>query len=403
MSNYYSRISGWGMYAPERVLTNHELSEMVDTNDEWIVSRTGIRERHIAAEGQATVDMAVRASRVALESAGLEANELDFIILATSTPDYLAPPVSSILQDQLGASKAGAMTLVAGCTGFVYGLITASQFIHAGAYKNILVVGSETLSYAMDWEDRNTCVLFGDGAGAVVVSRSDTPGGMQSMVLGSEGDGWEAIIVPGIGSHAETTPETLARKDHKLKMNGRQVFKFATRAMTDAVTQVVSDASLTINDIDLLIPHQANQRIIDLSVRRLGMDPNKVMVNLDRYGNTSAASVPIALVEALEQDRIQDGDRIVMVAFGTGLTYGACVWEWQAETVDEEAILVTNWPVPETWREYAQDMRSAAWRMQVQAKTKASDAMMAAMLPLYTFQKGVKKRLQLEDDEKRES
>ena len=403
MSNYYSRISGWGMYAPERVLTNHDLSQMVDTTDEWIFSRTGIRERRIAAEGQATVDMSLRASRAALEVAELEVDELDLIILCTSSPDYLAPPASSILQDQLGTTKAGAMTLVAGCTGFMYGLTTASQFVQTGVYKNVLVVGTETLSFAVDWEDRNTCVLFGDGSGAVVVSRSDTPGGLQSMVLGSEGDGWDALIVPGIGSHAEMTPETLARKDHKLKMDGRRVFKFATRAMTDSVTQVVADANLTINDIDLLIPHQANQRIIDLSVRRLGMDPSKVMVNLDRYGNTSAASVPIALVEALEEGRIQEGDRIVMVAFGTGLTYGACVWEWQAEEVEGEAILVTNWPVPEAWRDYALEMRSAAWRMQVQAKTKASDAMMAAMLPLYTFQKGMKKRLQLEEGEGEET
>jgi len=397
MNHYYSRISGWGMYAPERVLTNHDLSLMVDTNDEWIVSRTGIRERHIAAEGQATVDMSVRAARVALENAGLEADDLDLIILCTSSPDYLAPPASSILQDQLGSTKAGAMTLVAGCTGFMYGLTTASQFVQNGVYENVLVVGTETLSFAVDWEDRNTCVLFGDGSGAVIVSRSETPGGLQSMVLGSEGDGWDALIVPGIGSLNEITPETLARKDHKLKMDGRRVFKFAVRAMTNAVTQVVADAGLTIHDIDLLIPHQANQRIIDLAVRRLGIDPEKVMVNLDRYGNTSAASVPMALVEALEEGRIQEGDRIAMVAFGTGLTYGACVWEWQPETVAEEPILVTNWPVPEAWREYAQDMRAAAWRMQVQAKTKASDAMMAAMLPLYTFRKGVKKRLQLEN------
>lgn len=403
MSHYYSRISGWGMYAPERVLTNHELSQMVDTTDEWIVSRTGIHERRIAAEGQATVDLSLRASRAALEVAGLEAKELDLIILATSSPDYLAPPASSILQDQLGATKSGAMTLVAGCTGFVYGLTTAAQFVQTGSCKNVLVVGAETLSFAVDWEDRNTCVLFGDGAGAVVVSRSDTPGGLQSMMLGSEGDGWDALIVPGVGSHAEMTPETLARKDHKLKMDGRRVFKFATRAMTDSVTQVVADAGLTINDVDLLIPHQANQRIIDLAVRRLGMDPEKVVVNLDRYGNTSAASVPIALVEAMEEGRIQEGDRIVMVAFGTGLTYGACVWNWQAEEVEEESILVTNWPMPEAWQDYAQEMRTAAWRMQVQAKTKASDAMMAAMLPLYTFQKGMKKRLQLEDGEETDS
>lgn len=196
MNHYYSRISGWGMYAPERVLTNQDLSLMVDTNDEWIVSRTGIRERRIAAEGQATVDMSLRAARAALEKAELEADDLDLIILCTSSPDYLAPPASSILQDQLGSTKAGAMTLVAGCTGFMYGLTTASQFVQNGVYEHVLVVGTETLSFAVDWEDRNTCVLFGDGSGAVIVSRSETPGGLQSMVLGSEGDGWDALIDP---------------------------------------------------------------------------------------------------------------------------------------------------------------------------------------------------------------
>ncbi|RME85364.1 MAG: ketoacyl-ACP synthase III [Caldilineae bacterium] len=393
MSNYYSKISGWGMYVPERVLTNHDLAQMVDTSDEWIVTRTGIRERRIAAEGQATVDMSLRATQQALERAGLQADDLDLIILATSTPDYLCPPASSVLQDRLGASRAGAMTLVAGCTGFLYGLITAAQFVQTGAYRHVLVVGGETLSYAMDWTDRNTCVLFGDGAGAVIVSRSDQPGGLQTMMLGSDGSGWDALLLPGIGSITPLTPEVLENKGHKLKMNGRAVFKFATRVMVEAVTQVVTEAGLTMNDIDLLIPHQANERIIDLAIRRLGFDREKVMVNLDRYGNTSAASVPLALCEALDQGRLRPGDRVVMVAFGAGLTYAACLWEWQPEEVSEEPILVTNWPVPESLRETAQQVRTAAWRMQVQARAKASDAAMAIMLPLYTFRKGVKKRL----------
>ncbi len=393
MSLYYSKITGWGHYAPERILTNDDLAQMVDTSDEWIRTRTGIRERHIAAEGQATVDQAYHASVQALERAGISAADLDLIILATSTPDYLCPPASSMLEDRLGASKAGAMTLIAGCTGFVYGLATAAQFVQTGMYEHVLVVGAETLSYAVDWEDRNTCILFGDGAGAVIVSRSHTPGGLQSMILGSEGSGWDALIAPGIGSHAPMTVETLERKEHKLRMNGRQVFKFATRVMTEAVTEVLSDAELTIHDVDVLIPHQANARIIDLAVRRLGIDKDKVIINLDRYGNTSAASVPLALAEALDSGRVQPGDTVVMVAFGAGLTYAATVWQWQPETADEEPILVTNWPVPETMRVQAQRVRTAAWRLQVQARTKASDAAMSLMLPLYTFRKGVKKRL----------
>jgi len=200
MSHYYSKISGWGMYAPDRILTNDDLAQMVDTNDKWIRSRTGIRERHIVAEGEATVDQSLHAAQQALQRAGITAADLDLIILASSTPDYFCPPASSILEDRLGATKAGAMTLVAGCTGFLYGLITAAQFVQAGTYEHVLVVGAETLSYVVDWEDRNTCVLFGDGAGAVVVSRSQTPGGLQSMMLGSEGSGWDALIAPGIGS-----------------------------------------------------------------------------------------------------------------------------------------------------------------------------------------------------------
>ncbi|NOX63783.1 MAG: ketoacyl-ACP synthase III [Chloroflexi bacterium] len=397
MNRVYSQITGWGCYAPERVLTNADLEKMVDTSDEWIVSRTGIRERHIAAPGEATVAMSLQASRRALEKAEISADELDLIILATSTPDYLCPPASSMLQDELGASRAGAMTLVTGCTGFLYGLITAAQFIETGAYKHVLVVGTETLSYGVDWEDRNTCVLFGDGSGAVVLSQSQTPGGLQSMLLRSEGDGWDALILPGIGSRTELTPEVIERKDHKLKMDGRRVFKFATRVMTDAVLEVLTDAGLTIDDVDLLIPHQANKRIIDLAVRRLGIAPDKVMVNIERYGNTSAASVPLALCEALAEGRIEPGDRIVMVAFGAGLTYAACVWQWQSEEVEEEPILVTNWPVPESLQLMAQEMRTAAWRMQVQARTAASDAAMAVMLPLYAFRKGVKKRLSKEE------
>ena len=394
MSLYHSRISGWGMYVPDRILTNDDLARMVDTSDEWIFSRTGIRERRIASDEQATVDLSIEAAQAAITRAGITAADLDLIILATSTPDYLCPPASSLLQDRLGASRAGAMTLIAGCTGFLYGLITASQFVQTGAYRHILVVGGEKLSYGIDWEDRNTCVLFGDGAGALIVSRSEQPGGLQTMILGSEGSEWDALVLPGIGSRTPLTHDVIDRRDHKLKMDGRRVFKFATRVMTDAVLDVVSQAGLTINDIDLIIPHQANDRIIDLAIRRLGIDRSKVMVNLERYGNTSAASVPLALVEAIEQGRLQPGDRVVMVAFGAGLTYGACLWEWQPDEVADAPILVTDWPVSESFQIQAQRLRTAAWRVQVQARTKASEAAMAVMLPLYTFRQGVKKRLQ---------
>ncbi len=394
MTQYFSKITGWGMYVPENVLTNHDLEKMMDTNDEWIVTRTGIRERRIVYEGEATVSMSVKASQRALEKAGISAEDLDLIILASSTPDYLVPPASSIIQDQLGATKAAAMTVVAGCSGFVYSLNTAAQFIQTGAYEHILVIGAETISAGIDWEDRGTAILFGDGAGAVIVSRSLQPGGLLSMKMGSDGSGWDALIVPALGTRNYPSHENIEKKEHKLKMKGRPVFKFATRVMSDATVDVVTQAGLTMDDIDVLIPHQANQRIIDLALRRLNFPAEKTIVNLDRYGNTSAASVPLAMIEALEDGRIKDNDKVVMIAFGAGLTYAAAVWQFQPMEVspEDEAILVTNWPVDSAFQRKMQEMRAAAFKMKVQARTKASEASMAIMLPLYSFRKGLKKR-----------
>lgn len=393
MTHYHSKITGWGMYVPERVLTNQELAAMVDTTDEWIVTRTGIRERRLAAADQTTVDMALIASQQAMDRAGIAADDLDLIILASSTPDYFCPPSSSLLQHRLGASRTGAMTLVTGCSGFVYGLISAAQFIQTGAYRQVLVVGSEKLSYAIDWTDRNTNVLFGDGAGAVIVSRSEQPGGLQSLLLGSDGSDADALIVPGLGCVTDLTNDDLAQKKHKLSMDGQRVFKFATRVLTDSVIKVVAEAGLTIDDVDLIIPHQANDRIIESAARRLGIPREKMVVNIERYGNTSAASVPLALCEALDDGRIRPGARIVMVAFGAGLTYAACLWEWQPAEVAIEPILIENWPVSETFRERMQHMRIAAARTQAEARVKMMDAATAMMLPLYTFRKGVQKRL----------
>ena len=393
MSQYFSKIIGWGMYVPENVLTNHDLEKMMDTNDEWIVTRTGIRERRIVSKGETTVSMSVEASKRALEKAGLSAKDQDLIILASSPPDYLVPPSSSIIQDQLGAECA-AMTLVAGCSGFVYSLNTAAQFIQTGVYEHILIIGAETLSVGIDWEDRGTAILFGDGAGAVIISRTTQPGGLLSMKMGSDGAGWDALIVPALGTKNYPSHENIDNKEHKLKMKGRPVFKFATRVMSDATVDVVAEAGLTMDDIDVLIPHQANQRIIDLALRRLNFPAEKTIVNLDRYGNTSAASVPLAMVEALEDGRIKDNDKVVMIAFGAGLTYAAAVWEFQPVEVspEDEAILVTNWPVDNAFQRKLQEMRTAAFRMKVQARTKASEASMAIMLPLYSFRKGLKKR-----------
>lgn len=386
MTERYGRITGWGMYVPDRVLTNHDLEQMVDTNDEWIVSRTGIRERHIAEPGETSSTMATEAAQQALARAGVEAEELDLIIVATSSPDYLTPPVSSMVQDQLGAQKAAAFTLGAGCTGFVYALVTANQFIQTGMYDKALVIGVEHLSMAVDWTDRNTCVLFGDGAGAVVVEASRQPTGILSAELGSQGKDWDALIFPGGGSARPFSEQTLANKEQYLRMDGRRVFKFATRVMTDSTRRVVRKSGIPWNDIKLVIPHQANARIIDLAVRRLKLDPDKIMVNVDRYGNTSAASIPLALCEAIEQGRIESGDHLVMVGFGAGLTWAATVVHWQPAKTTEAPILVENWPIRERLSRPVIRLRDAMWNAGLVFRSRLQETATAVMLPLYTWQ-----------------
>ena len=321
----YSRIIGWGKYAPEQVLTNQDLEKMVDTSDEWILTRTGIRERRIAAPEETTATMSVQAARAALDKAQLRPTDLDLIIVATSSPDHLLPPVSSMIQDMLGAKGVGAFTLTAGCTGFVYALATAHQFIASGTYENVLVIGAELISRFVDWEDRSTCVLFGDGAGAVVLTASEMPGGVLSFVLGSDGSLGDALIVPSIGCKEPISQKVLDERTHYIRMDGRRVLKFAIRIMSKAAVEAVKASGLSLSDIDLLIPHQANLRIIELTRRHLGLPEDKVFINVDRYGNTSAASIPIAFCEAIEEGRVNEGDNLVMVGFGGGLTWAATV------------------------------------------------------------------------------
>lgn len=322
-----STITGWGHYAPEKILTNEELSQMVDTSDEWIQSRSGIKERHIAGPEDFTSTISVRAAEMALERAGVAAADLDLILVATSTPDYLTPPVSSQIQEMLGASRAGAMTLVVGCTGFVYALVNAHQFIATGAASNVLVIGAEIISRNLDWSDRTTCVLFGDGAGAVVMQPAEEPAGVMSFVLGSDGAGAQHLIQPSGGTRFPPTAERIAAGENYLRMNGREVFKFATSKMVEALRQVTEDAGLSPADIDLFIPHQANARIIEYAAQKAGLPPEKVVVNVDRYGNTSAASIPIALSEAMEAGRARPGDTLAFVGFGAGLTWAACLFQ----------------------------------------------------------------------------
>lgn len=378
MSKRYARLTGWGKYVPAKVLTNFDLEKMVDTSDEWIVTRTGIRERRIAADDETTATMSVAAARQALAQANLEPDQLDLIIVATSSPDYLLPPVSSLIQAALGADRAGAFTLVAGCTGFVYGLVTAQQFIAAGAYRRVLVIGAELISRAVNWRDRSTCVLFGDGAGAVVLEASEQPTGLLAFELGSDGAEADALFMPAGGVKQPPSHETVEQNLHTIRMDGRRVFKFATRVMADAVRRVVQQSGLAWEDIELVIPHQANARIIELVQRMLGLPDEKVMVNLDRYGNTSAASIPLALCEAVEQGRLKAGDHAVLVSFGAGLTWAAAVLHWQPQ--EPAAIPVANWPIRDWVAQPVIRAKTTLWG----ARVILSQWMTPLLLPLYT-------------------
>ncbi|WP_458126350.1 beta-ketoacyl-ACP synthase III [Paenibacillus sp. Z3-2] len=321
-------IIGTGKYVPEKILTNSDLEKMVDTNDEWIVSRTGIKERHIAAPDQATSDLAYEAAIKALESAGMTGSDLDLIIVATITPDSSFPSTACILQDKLGAKGAAAFDLSAACSGFVYGLASATSFIQSGMYNNALVIGADCLSRITDYTDRNTCVLFGDGAGAVVVGEVPEGRGFKAFDLGAEGAGGGLLQMEGGGSRLPATAETVENKKHYIYMNGREVFKFAVRVMGTATIEVLRKAGMERTDVDLFVPHQANIRIIQSAMQRLELPEEKVVVNVDKYANTSAASIPLALVEAAEEGRMKAGDTVLMVGFGGGLTWGASVLVW---------------------------------------------------------------------------
>lgn len=331
MSKIAVGILATGSYLPERVLTNKELETMVDTTDEWIVSRTGIRERRVASPEQASSDLAYEASIRAIEKAGLTADQIDLILVATVTPDMMFPSTACILQDRLGASHAAALDVSAACTGFIYALATGAKFIESGMYRHVLVVGVESLSKITDWEDRNTCVLFGDGAGAAVLGPVEDGLGFQSFVLGADGSGGVHLNQKAGGSRMPASLETIQNKQHFVYMNGREVFKFAVRVMNTATDEAIEKAGMSKEDIDFLVPHQANQRIIDAAVERLGLSEEKVVVNLDRYGNMSSASIPVALDEAVADGRIQDGNNLLLVGFGGGLTWASTVIKWSTK------------------------------------------------------------------------
>lgn len=315
-------ITGLGICLPEKIMTNAELEKLVDTSDEWIQTRSGIKERRIAGPDVATSDLAVEAAKGAIADAGIKPEDIDLVLVATLTPDMYFPATACIVQARLGASRAAAFDLEAGCSGFVYAITVGSQFIKSGVYKTVLVIGAETLSKVIDWQDRNTCVLFGDGAGAAVLQEVEEGYGILSVELGSDGSGGELLKLSARGSG-----KCLDKIDY-LQMVGREVFKFAVRIIGVSAARALEIAGLSADDIDCFIPHQANIRIIDAAAKRLGVEMDRVYVNVQKYGNTSAASIPVALYEAAHEGRIKKGDKIVIVGFGAGLTWGSCVIRW---------------------------------------------------------------------------
>lgn len=316
------------MYAPKRVVTNEELALKLDTSDEWIRTRTGIARRHVAGAGESTAQMAIEAARAALRVADADPREIDLVIVGTATPNHPIPATACQVQDALGATHAAAYDLNAGCSGFVYGLIAGHQAIASGEHKLVLVIGADTLSRTLDWEDRTTCVLFGDGAGAVLLRAGAGPAGVLATLWGADGSGADLLIIPAGGSILPTTAETLTQRQNCLHMNGQEVFRFATQAVVQSTERVVKKAGLKMEDIHLIVPHQANLRIIESAAKRLKMPLERFVVNLQEYGNTSAASVPIALHEALAEGKIKPGDKVVLISFGAGATWGATLLEW---------------------------------------------------------------------------
>lgn len=320
-------IIGIGKYLPSRTLTNSDLEKMVDTSDEWIRTRTGIKERRLAEKDEATSDMAQKAAKNAIKDAKIKPEAIELIIAATITPDMQFPSVASIVQHSIGAKKAVCFDISAACAGFVYALVTAQQFIARGTYRNALIIGAEKLSAITDWSDRNTCVLFGDGAGAAVVSAVKRPG-ILSTYLGSDGSMGDLLKLPGGGSRNPASHDTIDKKMHYIKMQGNELFKMAVKNMADAANKALKRARLSCDDIDCFIPHQANARIIMSAAKRLGLDPGKIYMNIDKYGNMSSASTAIALAEAVKSSRIKKGDIVVLDVFGAGLVWGACVIKW---------------------------------------------------------------------------
>lgn len=328
----YAHVVGWGMAVPDKIMTNDDMSAIVDTTDEWIQSRTGIKERRIASDKESTATLGLKAAQRALDIADVLPTELDLVIVATSSAEHIFPSTASLIQAWLGATNAGAFDLSAACSGFVYGMQMAAQSIRSGAIRTAVIIGSETMSRVVDWSDRGTCILFGDGAGAVVLRASDTEGGVLSAILRSDGTGGDLLGLPGFGSNDIDGVVEIANghRQGKMHMNGGEVFKFATRVIGESLTQATDQAGIKVSDLKVIVPHQANARILQAAARSLKINESQFMINLDRYGNTSAASIPIALCEAVQNGRILPDDYVAFVGFGGGLTWAAMVLKWGA-------------------------------------------------------------------------
>ena len=334
----YAHIVGWGKAVPENAMTNDDLAAIVETNDEWIRTRTGIRQRYIANERETTASLGLKAAQAALEVADILPAEVDLVIVATSTPENIFPSTASLIQNWLGASRAGAFDLSAACSGFVYGVDMATQAIRTGSISTAVVVGAETMSRILDWQDRGTCILFGDGAGAIVLRASEQPGGVLSSVLRSDGSGYDLLGIPTVGS-CDIAYNKAEHKFNKMHMNGREVFKFATRIVGESILQAVEKAGLTMSDVNIVVPHQANDRILQSAARNLHVDESLFFSTIAKYGNTSAASIPIALCEAVEQGKVNPNDNVAFVGFGGGLTWAAMVVQWGVPEEDRHAAL----------------------------------------------------------------
>jgi 3-oxoacyl-[acyl-carrier-protein] synthase III len=338
-SSIFAHIVGWGMRVPKTVLTNDDIAAILETSDEWIQSRTGIKERRVATERETTAWLGVQAAKEALSYTDILPSEIDLIVVATSTPENIFPSTASLVQHALGAQTAGAFDLSAACSGFVYALDMASQAIRSGSIETALVIGTETMSRVLDWQDRSTCILFGDGAGAVVLQAAREPGGVLSSVLRSDGSGANLLAIPTLNNPEIRSIDGLSDyRLHKMYMHGSEVFKFATRVIGDSVLEACRLAGITLDDVKLIIPHQANERIIQAAARSLGVERERFMSNLDHYGNTSAASIPLALYEAIQERRINAGDHIVLIGFGGGLTWAATAIKWSLPQPGERQV-----------------------------------------------------------------